>query len=649
MAEEDQGGSGHDLEGVSNAADFPSAQETDARALAKYYHRLMLFGASVLVVLIGMTAWFGWQQACDQEVSLAVHRTRERAIRLKDILKSADDHVLQLARWAEDYPHHYPEQGSEDLRQAVKRAMAASTSGEFNLDALGKLPQERRLGLLNALNSAAQQRPHGRPSNVELAVSLLGRFKYAQSTSNFLRWSYFFSAKKDLHVMSPWASSGEVLGAEQSIRSFLQESWTYEICKRSLPDENPKRLRYWTKAYLDQAGAGMMVSLGVPVYWDDEFIGVMGTDVLLGFLSEFLWEFPDPDGLLLITNEYGQLLADRRGVTTASADVQQVDVVLPPSLRPWSKVDMRVLERGKLIGDDYVIAATLDDPRWTLLYVLPRSSVQARALQSYAPQLVVSIILLIGLVVVHRILWRMYVAPALALANFVALDVADASPPAPLVPKQWRRWVDSMVQVFSERRHYMAQLAGANEQLEQKVADRTSELRTANAKLESLATIDPLTGAFNRRHIFSLLEQEFLRVKRGEQPFSVLLLDADYFKKINDTHGHVVGDAVLIQLVERCCHAMRSTDSICRYGGEEFLVLLPMSDEEGAAAMGERLRSAMAVSPVVIGEESIRLTISVGAATYRPGDTAETLVRRADEMLYAAKAAGRNRVVTAHS
>ncbi|HEX5391935.1 MAG TPA: diguanylate cyclase [Rhodocyclaceae bacterium] len=618
---------------------------TGAVALAKYYQRLILVGTLVLAVLIGMTLWFGWQHASEQEVSTAVHQVQERAIRLKDMLKAADDHVLQLTRWAEDYPKHYPDLGANEVRKAVQSAMAASKGGEFNLDALGNLPTDQRLGLLNSLNSAAQPRPHGKPSNLDLAISLLDHFKYGQSTSSFLRWSYFFSAKKDLHVMSPWASSGEVLGAEQSIRTFLQESWTYEITKRGLPVQNPKHVRYWTKAYLDQAGAGMMVSLGAPIYWGDEFIGVMGTDVLLGFLSEFLWQFPDPDGLLVITNEYGQLLADRRGATTAAADVQSVDVTLPASLRPWLQQNTQGLEQGQRIGDNYVIAVTLDDPRWTILYVLPRSVVTARTLKHYVPQLIVSILLMISLVIVHRILWRLYVAPALAVANFVVNETVDASPPPPVVPPQWKTWVDAMTRVFSERRQYMAQLAATNEILEHRVAERTQELVAANEQLEKLATTDPLTGAFNRRQLFRLLEDECERASRDNDFLSILLLDADHFKQINDTYGHVVGDAALVKLVERCNHAVRPTDSICRYGGEEFLVLLPFTDQSVATMMGERLRSAISATPVVIDQQSIPMTVSVGVATYKPGEPVEGLIHRADQMLYAAKAAGRNRLV----
>lgn len=618
---------------------------TGAKALVTYYHRLMLLGMSLLVLLIGVATWRGWQEACEEQVRRAVYQVQERSIRLKAMLKAADDHVLQLSRWAEDFPHHFPDPGAADVRAEVARAMAATRHGEFNLDGLARLPPERRQGLLNALVSAAQPRPHG-PSNVDLAVSLLDRFNYAQSTTSFLRWSYFFSAKKDVHVMAPWAASSEVLGDEPSIRSFLQHSWTYEITERSRPERNPARQRYWTQAYFDQAGAGMMVSLGAPVYWGNEFVGVMGADVLLGFLSDFLRQFPDSEGVLAVTNSAGQLLADRQGITTGGPDVKSVDAVLPERLRPWNRIAaMSGLENGVRLDDHYVIAVRLGEPDWTVLYLLPRSTVAWRAAQDFALQLAMTGLLLISLLVVHRIFWRLYVAPALNVADYVVHETADVAPALPKVPLHWRPWVDAMVRVFAERREYLRQLTITNELLEQRVDERTRELMDANSRLETLAITDALTGAFNRRRLLELLEVEIKRVKRSGGPLSLLMIDVDHFKPINDSYGHQIGDCVLRSLVERFRQIVRATDAVCRYGGEEFAVLLPLTGRDGAEQMGERLRGAIDEQPIVFGEVSIKVTVSVGVATYSGSESAADLLVLADKMLYAAKSAGRNRVV----
>jgi diguanylate cyclase (GGDEF)-like protein len=633
----------------------PGIGPEGATTLARHYRRLMWLGTFVFVLFVLLTILSGWKRQADAEVNLAVQRVRESAIHLKAIIKTASDQVTQITRFASDYPRHLPYPGAADLRLAAQQAMASARGGEFNLDALSNVSLEHRLGQILGLTSAALPRPgsgsSAGASNLDLGLSLLDRFKYSQSTSPFLRWSYFFSADKDILVIYPWAASAGIRGAETSIRSYLDQLQTYEIATGGRPENNPGRRGYWTKAYLDQAGAGLMVSRAAPVYWGNQYVGVIASDVLLAFLSDFLREFPDPDGLLLIANEHGQLLADRNGLAASGPEVRQVNDLLPEALRPLSRQDTADLG-ARMIGDDYVIAVSLDDPRWTLLYLLPRGAVAARVAKNYAPQLVIAVLLVIGLAVVQRALRRMYVAPALGIAEFVAKEswadagVEQALPVAPpVVPGPWRPWVGALQRAFAERRQYLAELHASNETLERRVTERTQELVAANARLETLAITDPLTGAFNRRRLFELLSTEHQRVLRGADTMSLLMLDIDYFKKINDNYGHAAGDAVLRDLVARCLTTLRTTDAVCRYGGEEFVVLLPLTALDGAANLAERLRAAIGGTPMTFEAVPIAVTVSIGVAEFRPSDSVEETLSRADRNLYAAKKAGRDRVI----
>jgi len=161
-------------------------------------------------------------------------------------------------------------------------------------------------------------------------------------------------------------------------------------------------------------------------------------------------------------------------------------------------------------------------------------------------------------------------------------------------------------------------------------------------QLHRLSTTDSLTGAYNRRMFVDLLEKELQRSQRYGTVFSLLMFDIDHFKSVNDQYGHDVGDRVLVEMVEVGRRIMRSTDVLARWGGEEFMVLLPQTDEDEALAMGERLRQAIAhhnFSEVEV------LTVSVGVTSLRQLDTIDSLLKRVDEALYAAKNAGRNRVV----
>ena len=174
------------------------------------------------------------------------------------------------------------------------------------------------------------------------------------------------------------------------------------------------------------------------------------------------------------------------------------------------------------------------------------------------------------------------------------------------------------------------------------------ELEEKNRELERLSISDGLTGLFNHRHIHGLLEEEFERAERSGERVSVAMFDLDHFKSVNDRFGHQAGDRVLVQLADILRVTAREIDRLGRYGGEEFIALLPETDIESAAVFVERVRREVARRHFdIAAQESLRLTISAGVATYpwHGIDTPETLVRLADAALYAAKARGRDRVV----
>ena len=186
-------------------------------------------------------------------------------------------------------------------------------------------------------------------------------------------------------------------------------------------------------------------------------------------------------------------------------------------------------------------------------------------------------------------------------------------------------------------------LIDANVSLERKVDERTAELARANAELQNLAWRDSLTGLPNRLSGMNHLESEFARMCRTEARSSVLMMDVDHFKPINDTYGHGVGDEVLKHIAGVITRSLRTGDFVARFGGEEFVALLPDTDLEGARVFAEKIRMAVeeATEPT-----AGRLTISIGATVATPADNEMSgAVRRADAALYEAKRSGRNRVI----
>jgi diguanylate cyclase (GGDEF)-like protein len=179
-----------------------------------------------------------------------------------------------------------------------------------------------------------------------------------------------------------------------------------------------------------------------------------------------------------------------------------------------------------------------------------------------------------------------------------------------------------------------------------RIVDLQNQLIAAREAMRALANHDPLTGVLNRRVILETLNLELSRGQREGRPVGVILADLDHFKRINDTHGHLAGDTVLCEAARRMKAVMRPYDQIGRYGGEEFLIVLPGCDEANAVKIGERLRNQLAIQPVDHQGQCIAVTISLGVVVSsgaHPAD-APTFVHAADVALYRAKAAGRNRV-----
>lgn len=163
-----------------------------------------------------------------------------------------------------------------------------------------------------------------------------------------------------------------------------------------------------------------------------------------------------------------------------------------------------------------------------------------------------------------------------------------------------------------------------------------------------LATTDPLTGVYNRRTFVELADMALARAQRTGKPLSLLMLDLDHFKRVNDRHGHLVGDQVLKSFVRVAETCLRREDLLVRFGGEEFCVLLPDTTLEGAMALAERVRVLVAETPLRAGKAQINVTVSFGVDTIREGEpgTVDLLLERADAALYRAKRGGRNRVAT---
>ncbi|MGO8913522.1 MAG: GGDEF domain-containing protein [Bradyrhizobium sp.] len=176
---------------------------------------------------------------------------------------------------------------------------------------------------------------------------------------------------------------------------------------------------------------------------------------------------------------------------------------------------------------------------------------------------------------------------------------------------------------------------------------RSFELKEANERIEELAELDELTGSFNRRCIMRMLGEEISRAHRTKAPCSIALIDLDWFKRVNDTYGHPTGDEVLRTFAITVFANIRNFDRFGRFGGEEFLLVLPDTPHDIAVRTLDRLRAIIADLDWSAFSPGMRVTLSAGVATLRPDETPDTFLARADRALYEAKARGRNRIASA--
>jgi diguanylate cyclase (GGDEF)-like protein len=222
----------------------------------------------------------------------------------------------------------------------------------------------------------------------------------------------------------------------------------------------------------------------------------------------------------------------------------------------------------------------------------------------------------------------------------------DVSLPPLESNRELKELSDSLRDMTQSLQQGRQQLAEVNASLEEKVRERTNELERANIELANLARKDGLTGLFNRRAAEDRMDEEFARHRRNGHTLSMLVLDIDHFKRINDTFGHAAGDEALRRVASCLDRTCRGSDFVARIGGEEFLVLLPETSLDGAMQVGEKLRQAVAELDV---PEVGHLTVSVGTAEMpaHGGVAIRDVLKLSDEALYAAKTGGRNRVVGA--
>ncbi len=264
-----------------------------------------------------------------------------------------------------------------------------------------------------------------------------------------------------------------------------------------------------------------------------------------------------------------------------------------------------------------------------LLMAMLRAIQGARAGDPESRPVAAGLVVLV-LTLLLDIMWRTYGAPAvpgLPIVGFVTLFVVSSRALSGRYEREYR------------------ELVVLRNELEQRVQKRTQELEEANRRLAEMSSTDSLTGLANRRAFLEASERELHRAARSGQHCSVVMVDLDHFKQVNDRHGHAAGDAMLKAAASSLRAVLRGEDLVARWGGEEFILFLPNTDSGAALSVAEKARLALAAAAPAGDGGTGCVTGSFGIATHRAGRTLESTIDAADHALYRAKEAGRNRVV----
>ncbi|HYQ72550.1 MAG TPA: PAS domain S-box protein, partial [Gammaproteobacteria bacterium] len=453
-------GNAHEATGVNDEI----SGRSDLRLTARY-RWLLLAVVLPLFILISVLAVNQYRDQREQVIHGLVQSTYSHTIAIDGIAKLASDHVLQMQAWSENYLRSPPGHPS-DLRAYYKPRYIDGNLDGYTLDEVPEAEREY-IGQLVWLGDDPR-RPEVGEVALDQALEFFSLARLTHDVTPYFQWSYFFSAETGSISVFPWFSADEIVrqGDRKSLKSTLAEWFRYDIYLDGTPQRNPGRRPYWTAPYQDAGGAGAMVSHGAPVYVDDVFQGIVGTDVKLSTLENFLQGLPVDVGRLLVVDADLMLLADSAG--SPENAIREVSGVLPGVI-DRERLDRAQAEgQGTLDAQDYLLVArqTPHAP-WTLVYLVSDAEIGGLLLPRLLPYLVILLALTVTVAAALYLLRREFISPALVLVKYIRDASLDPSIAKPRLPRLWQTWVQIVSQAFRRNRDATRSLRESEDRLQQ--------------------------------------------------------------------------------------------------------------------------------------------------------------------------------------
>ncbi|MEO5335746.1 MAG: SpoIIE family protein phosphatase [Magnetospirillum sp. WYHS-4] len=404
------------------------------------FNRIMRLTLTVVLFISGGLAYLQFDERRRAERDLLVQRLDERAQALNFIMKSSADYVEAMRLAGESW---YTVQGARPPARPplLEAALAQASEGMWRLDDIPKPYERRHTGNLTGLE---QPLDDSLRYELEMALSLNPLFEVIAKNIPNAAWSYYTS-KRNFILIHPWVPSSEF--------KYTPELYTHGFYTEGLPENNRERRRFWTEAYIDQAGKGLMVTCGAPVYEGDGFRGTVALDLTLDVLNEFVRAFSSPHGTLFVVNERGQLLAHPTAVASADKAVKTVADALPPALASLNPATLLAGTSQSLdaVGAHYVWSRKLADAPWRLVYVGDRLAMLRDLFVDAGTDVAALLIgLSLMLLMATRATRREFIAPAQKLVDHIELESRAAAVGIPDVPEGWRPWFETITRIFND-------------------------------------------------------------------------------------------------------------------------------------------------------------------------------------------------------
>lgn len=409
--------------------------------LARRFAKIVALGVIPVVLLLGVLGYFAYEASFRTVLDLHRQGLVARQAGLAQIASAVRDHVAVMQAYL-----------TRRLEAASPKDDVSRTSGGLAND---EDPGPAR-GVILAPPGALEGA--GTRERLAAAESLFPIQRAVHETRRYLKWSYVFDAKQGFVSLYPWSDVSDMRGESAPARLARYNSWfDYSVFQFATPPQNPDHLAFWTAAYPDAGGSGLMVTHGAPVYAKGEFAAVVASDVILSYLTDYLREFEPLPGKFGLVDESGNAIADSEGRAAAAGRLVKAEDVLGafPLTATQGVFGATGTERFLILG----VAGT----PWRLVHTVPYAVLWQTAVVQVLPYLLIALAMMVTLIVLYRMLSQQFVWPALRLANYVqtATDATTTVVPVPEVPKPWRPWVGRVVAALGEQTLLMDRLREA--------------------------------------------------------------------------------------------------------------------------------------------------------------------------------------------